>query len=670
MPSNFKALAAASGGEPTDANFKNVTLLLHGDGSNGAQNNTFIDSSTNNFTITRNGNTTQGSFSPYGSNWSNYFDGSGDYLTVPDNAGFSYGTGDFTIECFVFASGLGATRRLYYHITTSSTQVTIYQLNTNYIGFYAANGGSVIVDMLSNTLLPANTWTHIAIVRSGNSFTLYQNGVSVATATSSASMPDPSGSVNIGALDTGNESWLGYISNFRVVKGTAVYTSAFTPSTTPLTAITNTSLLTCAYNRFRDGSTNNFTITRNGDVKVTNFAPFAPSSAYSTTTNGGSAYFDGSGDYLSYSQSAGNLGTGDWTIECWVYAPSTPVNYSSLMNKNWIFGMNDGDFNWALKHDNGYMSFAYVSGGISNITTTIAPAVGAWKHYAVTRSGTTVRIYADGVLDTTATIPSGLSFGTATTTSVFTGYNSRDNCYTTGWISGFRVIVGTALYTGSTYTIPTSPPTAVTNTRFLLNATNAAIFDNSMKNDLETVGNAQISTSVKKFGTGSMYFDGSGDYIYPVASPNLAMGTGDFTVEGWIYATGTPSDSPIFECRSTGSATDGFTLTAFSSSVIRVFCGSALISSSGTTYVNQWVHLAVVRSSGTTTFYINGTSVGSTTSTINWTNQDVIVGGGRYSSGSSINVSFTGYIDDFRITKGVARYTSNFTAPTAPFPNK
>jgi hypothetical protein len=191
-----------------------------------------------------------------------------------------------------------------------------------------------------------------------------------------------------------------------------------------------------------------------------------------------------------------------------------------------------------------------------------------------------------------------------------------------------------------------------------------------MKNDLETVGNAQISTSVKKFGTGSMAFDGSGDYLYPATSPNLAMGTGDFTVEGWIYATGTPSDSPIFECRSTGSATDGFTLTAFSSSVIRLFCGSALISSSSTTYVGQWVHLAVVRVSGTTTFYINGTSVGSTASTINWTNQDVIVGGGRYSAGSSINVSFTGYIDDFRITKGVARYTANFTPPTAAFPNK
>ena len=64
-----------AGNNPVDPQFNYVTMLLHGDGTNGAQNNTFLDSSTNNFTITRNGNTTQGSFSPYGSNWSNYFGG-------------------------------------------------------------------------------------------------------------------------------------------------------------------------------------------------------------------------------------------------------------------------------------------------------------------------------------------------------------------------------------------------------------------------------------------------------------------------------------------------------------------------------------------------------------------------------------------------------------------
>jgi hypothetical protein len=79
----LSAAASVDGGAAADPNFNQTTLLLHGDGTNGAQNNTFLDSSTNTFTITRNGNTTQGTFSPFSlpnGEWSNYFDGSGDYL--------------------------------------------------------------------------------------------------------------------------------------------------------------------------------------------------------------------------------------------------------------------------------------------------------------------------------------------------------------------------------------------------------------------------------------------------------------------------------------------------------------------------------------------------------------------------------------------------------------
>ena len=68
-------------------------MLLHGDGTNGAQNNSFTDGSTNNFTVTRNGNTTQGTFSPFAPGWSNFFDGNGDYLTAPANSAFNL-TGD------------------------------------------------------------------------------------------------------------------------------------------------------------------------------------------------------------------------------------------------------------------------------------------------------------------------------------------------------------------------------------------------------------------------------------------------------------------------------------------------------------------------------------------------------------------------------------------------
>ncbi|HUX02614.1 MAG TPA: LamG-like jellyroll fold domain-containing protein, partial [Phycisphaerae bacterium] len=97
---SLKAAAAAA----TDSFFKYVTLLLNTTSTNGAQNNTFLDSSTNNFTVTRNGNTTQGTFSPFSqTGWSNYFDGTGDYLSVPRNNAFlPVANEDFTFEAWVY----------------------------------------------------------------------------------------------------------------------------------------------------------------------------------------------------------------------------------------------------------------------------------------------------------------------------------------------------------------------------------------------------------------------------------------------------------------------------------------------------------------------------------------------------------------------------------------
>ena len=94
-----------------DAQFKNVTLLLHGDGTNGAQNNTFLDSSTNALSITRNGNTTQGTFSPYGSNWSNYTAGSGSGTSRVDVSGTSG----------IFGSNISYTMEGWFFFTSNSS---------------------------------------------------------------------------------------------------------------------------------------------------------------------------------------------------------------------------------------------------------------------------------------------------------------------------------------------------------------------------------------------------------------------------------------------------------------------------------------------------------------------------------------------------------------------
>lgn len=184
-------------------------------------------------------------------------------------------------------------------------------------------------------------------------------------------------------------------------------------------------------------------------------------------------------------------------------------------------------------------------------------------------------------------------------------------------------------------------------------------------------GDTVISTAQFPSLTGvssSAYFDGSGDFLQ-INNAVLALGTGDFTFEIWAYSTATPSDVGIFESRDgTSGSTNGFTLTALSSSVVRIFSNGILIASSGTNYVGAWCYIAITRSSGTWNLFVNGVSQGTSTAFRDLTYQNQIVGGGRYSGTVNPNAFFTGYLSHLRITKGIARYTANFTPPTAPFP--
>ena len=179
----LSAAASVDGGAAADPNFNQTTLLLHGDGTNGAQNNTFLDSSSNTFTITRNGNTTQGTFSPFSvaeGEWSNYFDGSGDYLTVADNAAFQVGSGAFTLECWVYLTTTGTDIRIYSYQPASGTAsvMNLYRLATNVFALALRDsGGSGYTEYTTTSTVLANTWYHVAAARdaSGN-IAIWVNG--------------------------------------------------------------------------------------------------------------------------------------------------------------------------------------------------------------------------------------------------------------------------------------------------------------------------------------------------------------------------------------------------------------------------------------------------------------------------------------------------------------
>jgi hypothetical protein len=684
MPILARAGAAAARGfgmlgkiaAAVDEYFKYVTLLLPGNGTNGAQNNTFLDSSTNNFTITRNGNTTQGTFSPYGNLWSNYFDGSGDWLSVPDNNALDL-SGDFTIEFWLNVDSGNLDRsgvvgkRSQSSWNTDLDWVIRVETSAGKIGFgYDAAGN--YYDMGSYVV---GEWAYYAITRSGTSIRTFKNGVQIATATDSRTYTTTE-SLRIGINGPGLE-YKGYISNLRIVKGTAVYTSAFTPSTTPLTAITNTSLLTCQSNRFVDNSTNNFTVSIGGGTpSVQRFSPFNPTAPYAAGTDGGSGYFDGSGDYIrvaSNTDAALSLGTSDFTYEAWVY-PTAFVSGSSVIGVQTQTNGTAGN-GFALYLTNtgapGVLAAASSGGYAVNFTGTAIP-LNAWTHLAVTRSGNTFTLWRNGVSDGTATVSVTI---TQDSTSGYGGWNTGASPQTGQGHNGYivdRLTKSGALYS-TTFTPPSSPFTTTVSAgtvSLLCLMTNAGILDNAEMNNLETVGNAQISTAQSKFGGASMAFDGTGDWLVMPPSPNFALGTGDFTIEGWAYITsfGSVNARGVFQQGTSSfpaSVSNTVALGVNPSGTWVIFAKNTNTNSTATLSTGTWAHFALVRSGTTTTLYANGTSVITVTSdSTNYT-------GTYFGIGSIFGTSDTnwhGYIDDLRITKGYARYTTSFTAPTAPFP--
>ena len=632
------------------------------------QSNRFLDISSNAFTVTPTGTMATQAFSPFvpayitPTTYSNWFDGTGDYLTTPSSANLGFGN-VFTVEYWLCLTTAPTASNAMYAIDFRSGSTNNYAF-----GVIASSGSTILYgyvgsgngEVRGTTALSLNTWYHCAFVNNGTTMTGYLNGVSQGTYSTSFSQSTTS--AVIGARYSGATEYIfGTLSNMRVLNGTALYTASFTPPTAPLTAITNTSLLTCQSSTFIDNSTNAFTITATGNVQpVTSPTPFPAkvdtttlNSAYSTSLIGGSAYFDGTGDYLTIADTTAlEPGSGDFTWEAWIYhtvAAGGTNNYTDQTGGG-----------LAIYREPGGQVLVDSDGVVRIVTSATAIPINTWVHLAVTRSGSTARIFFNGVLNASNTNSTNI----AGTSAIGIGGNPAGaNLFTGGYMSNIRFIKGTALYTAN-FAPPITPFTAITNTQLLLNCTNGAIFDNTAKNVLETVGNAQISTTQSKWGGSSMYFDGTGDALLPPASKLLAFSTGDFTVELWVYPVAWDSNMVVIQGGSNGFGIQKYS--AGSTGNIGVIInGGWVITDATLPTTGQWTHIAVARAGGVLRFFVNGTISGSTPA-----NTSDISDGIKNIGGEAGQTYFNGYMDDIRVTKGVARYITNFTPPTSALQNQ
>ena len=531
-----------------------------------------------------------------------------------------------------------------------------------------------------------NMWSHLAVVRK-NSTTceVFLNGVSKGTNTINPTSTFNSQSGFIGKWGHNSSYWYkGYISNLRIISGSNIYSGGnFTPSSTVITTTTGgataseVELLTCQSNRFLDNSNNGNALTINGTPKVVPFSPLAPTASYSESVHGGSMAYNVAStthdQYLTITDDGSfNPGSGDFEISLWVY----PTSFVADPGGPNFFSRGDptdvGSTFISIQGVNGTGNTSKVDfyGGGNLVTSSNDIFLNQWNYIRARKTSSQKSLFINGVETT------GASVATVTAgSSPFVGIGAQtfapevDGRQSHGYLCNIRYVVGSV---GVESGIPTAPLSSTgTDTELLLNFTNAEIIDSTMKNNLETVNETQIDTSDKKFGTGSLVFDGD-DYLAAVNTGPRELFTpngGDMTWEMFVKFDILDGLHTLFS--KYGSGSEYFFYYDNGNTDWRlVYYTSTYTWDDNSIVTGTWYHIALVKDGTTHYLFKNGTSLGTNTATENTT-----LTGRNFALGTTFNGSnsalyqLKGKLDEVRVTR-VARYTSTFPSPTKAFANK
>jgi hypothetical protein len=371
-----------------------------------------------------------------------------------------------------------------------------------------------------------------------------------------------------------------------------------------------------------------------------------------------------------------DLSNMDWSIEFWIYRPTATAAYEGLVYlassegvdsstgvSIHLYTNNDIHFN-----DNGQVAIL----GNTNVTS------GVWHHVACIQDSKYKKLFFNGILmgvseQDTPPGPYQIRIGRS--------YGFWQNSPSSAYIDDFKITRGKCAYYQD-FVPPTGQLTSTTTTAtigstvLLLkgNGTNGSttFTDDGHKALTPTRnGNTIISTAQYKYGTASIYFDGTGDYLsYITGKDNFNLFNSNFTIECWIRMNNTTGTQSIFSKR-TNTVTYGglvFAIISGKPTCSATSNGSSWAvdfnTGSTTLSTNTWYHIALTRLYNTFRIFVDGIERGSFTVSdfiITGNSDNMVIGAGGATGGQEFN----GYIDDLRIIRGVSLYNNNFTPPTS-----
>jgi hypothetical protein len=454
---------------------------------------------------------------------------------------------------------------------------------------------------------------------------------------------------------------------------------------------------------FTDSSQYAHALTRSGVKVDTDQSKFGGSSALFQGTTGQMIVAQDSGDW--------NFGSGDFTIDLWAMFASADIDATLVAQ----YGSSNSAFHFSYFGASGTPELwfnYYTSSSSPYMPQAWKPVPGVWYHIALVRSGNRIKYYINGTNITSGgfTIGSDTIINSNQPLTIGETYNSGTPM--NGWIDEVRISKGVARWT-TNFTPPTEPYDAGTAgtyddhpsgglvlngsatstssaaggiggidgyTVLLLHADGAdgstAFPDSSPHNHTMTRAQVKVDTGQSKFGGASAQLQGAvGQWITTGDSPDWAFGNGDFTIDFWIRFNSVSADQVLIGQWDVSAGNGGWYLLYQANGNLQFTYRDSGNSAwtvtrsfvPGGAVVGTWYHVAVVRSGGAIKFFTNGTQNGG--------DYNIAVAS-LFDSPNALNVgSFTAtgntpanaWMDEIRISKGVARWTGPFTPPTGQY---